>query len=75
MSTKTRRVKKLNNSMSDRTFNTILTVVATIWLLIVAYPCIYIISSSLSSGNAVSNGQVLLWPVDFSLTGYELVFK
>lgn len=75
MRTKTRKVKKLNNSMSDRTFNTILTVIATIWLLIVAYPCIYIISSSFSSGNAVSTGQVLLWPVEFSLTGYELVFK
>ena len=75
MSTKTKKVKKLNNSMSDRSFNTLLTVIATIWLIIVAYPCIYIISSSLSSGNAVSIGEVLLWPVDFSLTGYELVFK
>ena len=75
MITKTKKVKKLNNSMSDRSFNTLLTVISTIWLIIVAYPCIYIISSSLSSGNAVSNGQVLLWPVDFSLTGYELVFK
>ena len=70
-----RRKKKLNNSMSDRAFNTLLTVVSTIWLLIVAYPCIYIISSSFSSGNAVSSGKVLLWPVEFSLTGYELVFK
>jgi multiple sugar transport system permease protein/putative aldouronate transport system permease protein len=70
-----RKGKKINNSVSDRTFNTILTVVATIWLLIVAYPCIYILSSSFSSGNAVSNGQVILWPVEFCVTGYELVFK
>lgn len=75
MSTKPKKTKKLNNSMSDRTFNTVLTVIATIWLVIVAYPCIYVISSSFSSGTAVSNGQVLLWPVDFSLAGYELVFK
>lgn len=75
MNLKFRRTGKLNNSVSDRTFNIILTVIATIWLIIVAYPCIYIISSSLSSGNAVSNGKVLLWPVEFSLTGYELVFK
>ena len=75
MSTKTKKVKKLNNSMSDRTFNVFLTVIATIWLIIVAYPCIYVISSSLSSGSAVSNGRVVLWPVDFSLVGYELVFK
>lgn len=70
-----KKSNKLRSSMSDRTLNTILLVIATIWLLIVAYPCIYIISCSLSSGNAVSNGQVLLWPVGFSLTGYELVFK
>ena len=61
--------------MSDKSFNVLLTVIATIWLLIVAYPCIYIISSSFSSGNAVSNGKVLLWPVEFGLTGYELVLK
>ena len=70
-----KRVKKLNNSMSDRSFNVLLTVIATVWLLIVAYPCIYIISSSFSSGNAVSSGRVFLWPVEFGLTGYELVFK
>ena len=61
--------------MSDRAFNILLTVIATIWLVIVAYPCIYIVSSSFSSGNAVSSGRVILWPVEFCLTGYELVFK
>ena len=70
-----KKAKKLNNSMSDRTFNTLLTIISTIWLIIVAYPCIYIISSSFSSGNAVTSGRVLLWPVEFSLTGYEMVFK
>ena len=70
-----KKVKKLNNGMSDRAFNTLLVTLATIWLIIVAYPCIYIISSSFSSGNAVSSGRVLLWPVEFGFTGYELVLK
>lgn len=61
--------------MSDRTFDVILTIIATVWLIIVAYPVIYIVSSSFSSGNAVASGKVLLWPVEPSLTGYELVFK
>ena len=43
-----KKVKKLNNSMSDRSFNVLMTVIASIWLLIVTYPCIYIISSSFS---------------------------
>ena len=70
-----RKKNKTKQGMSDRTFNTVLTVIATIWLLLVAYPCIYIISSSFSSGTAISSGRVLLWPVDISLAGYEMVFN
>lgn len=70
-----KKKKMTKQGMSDRTFNTILTVIATIWLLIVAYPCIYIISSSFSSGTAISSGRVLLWPVDISFAGYEMVFN
>jgi len=44
-------------------------------LLIVAYPLIYILSSSFSSPRAVVAGRVWLWPVEFSLRGYEAVFK
>jgi putative aldouronate transport system permease protein len=42
-------------------------------LLIVLYPLIYIVSSSLSSVSAVLSGEVWLWPVDFSLEGYKAV--
>ena len=70
-----RKKNKTKQGISDRTFNTVLTVIATIWLLIVAYPCIYIISSSFSSGTAISSGRVLLWPVDISFAGYEMVFN
>ena len=70
-----RKSEAKTSRISDRAFNVILTAVATIWLLIVAYPCIYVISSSFSSGNAVASGKVLLWPVEPSLTGYELVFR
>ena len=40
-----------------------------------AYPLIYVLSASFSSGNAVSAGRVVLWPVDFSLEGYKAVFN
>jgi len=43
--------------------------------LTVIYPLLYIISSSFSSGAAVSAGRVKLWPVDFSLTSYTAVFS
>ena len=40
-------------------------------LLVVFYPLIFIISSSVSSASAVSTGKVVLWPVEFSLDGYK----
>lgn len=70
---KSKTIKR--QGISDRVFNTIVTTIVTIVLLSVLYPIIYIVSSSFSSGNAVTSGQVLLWPVDFSLVGYKLVFK
>jgi ABC-type glycerol-3-phosphate transport system permease component len=39
------------------------------------YPIIYIISSSVSSGNAVLSGQVVLWPVAPTWDGYHAVFS
>lgn len=44
-------------------------------LLLVLYPLIYIVSSSLSSPLAVSAGKVWLWPVDLSFKGYQAVFQ
>jgi multiple sugar transport system permease protein/putative aldouronate transport system permease protein len=43
--------------------------------LLMIYPMVYIVSSSLSSPAAVSAGKVILWPVSFSLDGYKAVFS
>ncbi|MBW4084959.1 carbohydrate ABC transporter permease [Paenibacillus sp. S150] len=59
----------------DRVYYIISGFILTLILVAVSYPLIYVLSASFSSGNAVSSGQVLLWPVDFSLEGYEAVFK
>lgn len=66
------RKRKLS---SDRAFNTLLLIIVTTFLLLVLYPLIYIVSCSFSSGTAVTTGRVLLWPVEFSLVGYEIVFS
>lgn len=66
---------KIKQGMSDNVFNTVLLIITSIILLVVLYPVIYVVSSSFSSGTAVSSGQVLLWPVDISTVGYRLVFK
>ena len=56
-------------------FYLIINIIMTLLVCIVLYPLIYIVSASFSSPNAVTTGKVVLWPVDFSLKGYEAVFN
>ena len=44
-------------------------------LIILLWPLIFIVSSSLSSKEAVMAGRVFLLPVNFSLEGYKAVFQ
>jgi len=67
-----RRETRIRESFSDRLFLSCVYLILTIVLLIVLYPLVYIISSSFSSPLAVSSGRVWLWPVDFSLRGYQV---
>lgn len=67
--------KKVTMGLSDKVFNTIVTTIVTIWMIIILYPLIYVVSSSFSSGDAITSGRVLLFPVDVSLVGYQLVFQ
>jgi len=46
-----------------------------VFLLIVLYPVVYIVSASFSDPLAVSAGKVWLFPVDFSLRGYQVTFE
>lgn len=75
---KTNRLKQTGKRRvrgSDRTFNIIITVFVAIIMMIILYPMIYVVSSSFSSGSAVSSGKVLLWPVDLSVEGYRIIFS
>lgn len=62
-------------SVGDRIMDTAINIVMALLFLVVLYPLIYVVSSSFSSGDAVFNGKVILWPVDFSTFGYEIVLK
>lgn len=59
----------------DRAFTIVNYVILTIFLVSVAYPLIFVLSASFSNPKAVISGQMWLWPVDFTLDGYEAVFK
>ena len=60
---------------SDRVFYFLVYALAIFAFLITLYPFIYIIAVSFSGTQAVYQGKVYLWPVDFTLAGYRQVFK
>lgn len=62
-------------SPSDKAFYIIIGILLTIAFLLVLYPVVFVLSASFSSGTAVQSGKVLLFPVDFSLDGYKIVFN
>ena len=62
-------------SKGDRIMETTINIVMTLLFLVVLYPMVYVVSSSFSSGQAVNDGKVILWPVDFTVYGYELVLR
>lgn len=59
----------------DKIFDIINYLVLFFILLIVLYPLYFIIIASFSSPDAVSRGDVWLYPIGFSLEGYEQIFK
>ena len=70
-----RRKTRIRETGKDRVFNAINLVFWIIVLFIVLYPLWLIIISSVSDPDAVRRAEVLIWPVDFSLMGYEAVFQ
>lgn len=62
-------------SKSDKVFYVINTVILTLFFIIVLYPCIFVVSASLSQGMNVNNGKVLLLPVGFTLENFKMVLN
>ncbi|KRE34288.1 carbohydrate ABC transporter permease [Paenibacillus sp. Soil724D2] len=67
--------RSIRESNGDRLFLAGVYVFLVIALIVVLYPLIFIVSSSLSSPLAVSSGRVWLWPVDITLDGYRVVLS
>lgn len=65
--------RRIKDPRSDKVLNIVLLVVLSLFTLTIIYPFIYIVSASVSNPQAVSSGEMWLWPVDFSLGAYEAV--
>jgi multiple sugar transport system permease protein/putative aldouronate transport system permease protein len=61
--------------MGDRVFTVCCNGILFLVLLLTLYPVVFIVSSSFSDVQAVTQGRVWLWPVDFNLEGYKAVFN
>jgi multiple sugar transport system permease protein/putative aldouronate transport system permease protein len=62
-------------SVTDRTFHGCIFLFLLISGIVILYPLIYVVSCSLSSTQAIIQGKVVLWPVDFSLKSYSAVLE
>ena len=67
--------RKVQKSMGDKVFDICNMIFWIIFLIIIIYPLWLIIIASVSDPDAVIAGEVLLWPKDFSMMGYEAVFE
>ena len=64
---------KMKRTWDDILFDTIITAVALMLLVIFIYPLYYLVIASLSDLDAVVNGDVKFWVVGFSTESYQML--
>ncbi|MBC8170356.1 MAG: carbohydrate ABC transporter permease [Anaerolineae bacterium] len=70
-----KRRQAIGDTLGDRIFMFFVYLFLVIFLLLVLYPMVYIVSASFSNPLAVTAGKVWLLPVEFTLRGYEVTFQ
>ncbi len=63
------------HTMSDKTSDVVLVILTALIMLIIAYPLYYIVVASVSDPYDVYAGKTFLLPSQFTLEGYQMVFK
>lgn len=67
-------MNKIRGFRSDKVFDGINITLSIILFIIFTYPLYFIIIASISDPNAVWNNQVILWPRQPTLEGYQKIF-
>ena len=67
--------KPIKESAVDRVFLIAIYILLAVAVIVVVVPLMYIVASSFSSPQAVSSGRVYLWPVEFSVRGYQVALS
>lgn len=68
-----KKPRRIRESPADRALLVVIYLGLTLAVLVVLLPLLFIVASSFSSPHAVTAGEVFLWPVDFTLKGYQTV--
>lgn len=66
---------KLYQTVPDKILTACIWILLILIMIFILVPVLFIIASSFSDAKAVSAGKVFLWPVDFSLAGYQVIFQ
>lgn len=69
------KTMKIKKTAGERFFDGFNIAFLFLFTLLMLYPIIYVFAISLSSAQAVDQGGFFLWPRDFSLDAYKVVFS
>ena len=67
----TRNPNKIKEGKGDIVYYAVVGTILALLTIIVVYPIYFIIIASISNPDAVLSGEVVFWPVDITLKGYE----
>lgn len=67
--------RKIKHPLEDRILYAVVYTVIILFMIVVLYPIIFVVSASFSDGTEVQLGHVYLWPVKPTLEGYKAVFS
>lgn len=67
--------KKRKKSYSDKIFDGMNIAIMLVLLIVFVWPLWYVIIASFSDPSAIWRGEVLLWPVGFTLKAYKAIFE
>ena len=70
-----RNASRIRLSAEDRAFGAVTYFLATLFMLVCAYPLIYVLSASISNPALIVSGKIILLPKEIQFRAYEAVFK
>ncbi len=66
---------RIHLSPEDRVFGIVTYLLGTLFMLLCAYPLIYVLSASISNPELIVSGKIILLPKEIQFRAYEAVFK